>query len=293
MIPPPSAPLSTQDDLVTLGEIREKKAFLIDMDGVIYHGSKLLPGAPEFVRWMQKTNKKFLFLTNNPAYTPRELQEKLQRLGIAVEESNFFTSCLATAKFLQHQSPKGGSCFVIGHPALTYALYEHGFTMNETNPDYVVVGEGRLFNYDNVQKACHLVHQGARLIGANPDQNSPGEGGLIDPACGAFTGCIEQATGRMAFYCGKPCSVMMRYAQRILGTNRREVCIIGDRMDTDILGGINSEMDSVLVLSGISSIESYPTYPFQPTLVLEGVFQIPPHDDTTSERGEGQGEERK
>ncbi|KAI9230739.1 MAG: HAD-like domain-containing protein [Piptocephalis tieghemiana] len=262
-----------------LDKIRDKEAFICDMDGVIYHGSKLLPGVKEFIAWLKKENKKFLFLTNNSAPTPRELRDKMLRLGVDVPEEHFYTSGMATAKYLLSQRPEGGTCYVVGEPGLVYALYESNFTMNDQDPDYVIIGEGKTYNFDNLSKACICVNKGARLIGTNPDVNGPGEGGVIIPACASFVSTVEKATGRQAFYCGKPSSIMMRYAQRLLQTNRRDVCIIGDRMDTDILAGINSEMDSVLVLSGVSFMDNFSHLPYQPTLVLEGVFQIPPEED--------------
>ncbi|KAJ1923113.1 hypothetical protein IWQ60_006084 [Tieghemiomyces parasiticus] len=215
-----------------LALIRDKKGFICDMDGVIYHGDTLLPGVKDFIEWLKAEEKKYLFLTNNSAPTPRELRDKLLRLGVDVDESHFYTSGIATAKFLSSQIP-GGSCYVIGEPGLTYTLYEHGFTMNDKNPDFVVVGEGTGFSFEKIAKATKLVLEGSRLIATNPDSNSPGHGGVIIPATGAFVSPIEIATGRKAFACGKPSSLMMSYAQKILGTSRDETCIIGDRMDTE------------------------------------------------------------
>ncbi|KAL7753604.1 hypothetical protein RI367_000535 [Sorochytrium milnesiophthora] len=262
--------------------IRDKKAFIIESygarvlrskDGVIYHGNQLLKGVPEFVEWMKTTQKKFLFLTNNSAPTPRELQQKLLRLGVDVSEDHFYTSAICTAKFLSSQKPNG-SCFVIGEPGLHYALYEHGFTMNDVNPDFVVVGEGSGINYEKIAKAVKLVNGGAKLIGTNPDLNGPAENTLV-PATGAFVSTIELATNRKAFFCGKPTSLMMRYAQRILNCQRSEVCMVGDRMDTDVLGGIYAELDTVLVLSGVTSLSDLPSFAYAPYIVLGGVYQLP------------------
>ncbi|ORX88961.1 HAD-superfamily hydrolase [Basidiobolus meristosporus CBS 931.73] len=258
-----------------LEKIRNKKAFICDMDGVIYRGNNLLKGVKEFVDWLKRENKKFLFLTNNSAPTPRELSEKLARLGIEVGEEHFYTSGICTAKFLQTQKA-GGSCYAIGEPGLTYALYEHGFIMNDVNPDFVVVGESSSYNYEKIAKAVRLCSGGAKLIGTNLDVNGPDANGVLHPSCGCFANAIELASKKNAFFCGKPSSLMMRYAQRILGCTREETCIIGDRIDTDVLAGVNSEIDSVLVLSGVATKADIEASPFVPTSVLYGVYEIPP-----------------
>ncbi|RKP39153.1 N-acetylglucosamine phosphatase [Dimargaris cristalligena] len=258
-----------------LAFIRDKKGFICDMDGVIYHGDTLLPGVKEFIEWLKNEEKQFIFLTNNSAPTPRELREKMLRLGVDVAENHFYTSGIATAKFLKSQVPDG-SCYVIGEAGLTHTLYEHGFTMNDKNPDFVVVGEGTSLNYDKMAKAVKLVNQGAKLIATNPDSNGPGPGGIIIPATGAFVSGIELASGHKAFMCGKPSSLMMSYAQQILGTRREDTCIIGDRMDTDILAGIYSEIHPVLVMSGVTkTTEAMEEFAYQPYLVLDGVKDIP------------------
>ncbi|KAJ3192278.1 hypothetical protein HDU67_005584, partial [Dinochytrium kinnereticum] len=227
----------------------------------------------EFVDWLKKENKKFLFLTNNSAPTPKELSEKLKRLGLDIPEKHFFTSAISTAKFLQSQKPNGGTCYVIGEPGLTYALYEAGFTMSSENPDYVVIGEGNSHNFEKITKACNLVSKGAKLISTNPDSNGPSENGII-PATGAFVAAIELATGKKAFTCGKPTSLMMRYAQSILGSNKDETCIIGDRMDTDILAGTFAQIDPVLVMSGVTNTGNLYDDAYRPYLVLNGVGEI-------------------
>ncbi|TPX68364.1 hypothetical protein SpCBS45565_g03138 [Spizellomyces sp. 'palustris'] len=253
-----------------LHKIQEKKGFICDMDGVIYHGNLLLPGVKEFIAWLMKENKKFLFLTNNSAPTPRELSQKLARLGLSVSEDHFYTSAIATAKFLQSQKPHGGTVYVIGEPGLTYALYEAGFTMNDSNPDYVVIGEGNSHNFEKITRAVNLVARGAKLIGTNPDVNGPSDAGIV-PATGAFCAAVELASGRKAFYCGKPSALMMRYAAAILGTSKDETCIIGDRMDTDILAGIYAQIDPVLVLSGVTNRSNLFEQAYRPFIVLNGV----------------------
>ena len=256
-----------------LAILRAKNAFIIDMDGVIYHGNRLLPGAAEFVAWLKEKNKKFLFLTNSSERSPAEISQKLARLGIEVDSSHFYTSALATAAFLASQKPNG-SAYVIGEPGLIHAMYEAGYTMNNVNPDYVVVGEARSYTLDTIEKAVSLVLGGARLIGTNPDLTGPGEKGLV-PACGALLAPIELATGRKAYFVGKPNPLMMRHAIRKLGVTREETAIIGDRMDTDIVAGIESDMETVLVLSGVTNQAELARFAYAPLHILEGVFEIP------------------
>lgn len=256
-----------------LTAIRQKRAFIIDMDGVIYHGNRLLPGAADFVEWLKREERKFLFLTNSSERSPEELSQKLARLGIEVTPDHFYTSALATAAFLASQRP-GGSAYVIGEPGLIHALYRVGYTMNNVNPDYVVVGEARTYTLDTLEKAVKLVLAGARLIGTNPDLTGPGESGLV-PACGALVAPIELATGRKAYFVGKPNPLMMRHALRTLGATREETAIIGDRMDTDIIAGIESQIETVLVLTGVTAESDIPRFAYAPDHVLDGVFQIP------------------
>ena len=256
-----------------LATIRSKNAFIVDMDGVIYHGNRLLAGAAEFVAWLKSEGKRFLFLTNSSERSPAEISQKLERLGIDVESKHFYTSALATAAFLASQRPSG-SAYVIGEPGLIHAMYEAGYTMNNVNPDYVVVGEARSYNLDTVEKAVRMVLGGARLIGTNPDLTGPAEEGLV-PACGALVAPIELATGRKAYFVGKPNPLMMRHALRKLGATREETAIIGDRMDTDIIAGIESDIETVLVLSGVTRREDLNAFAYAPMHILDGVFEIP------------------
>ena len=256
-----------------LPAIREKKAFIIDMDGVIYHGNSLLKGARELVEWLSRNGKSFLFLTNSSERSPLELSQKLQRLGIEAGEEHFFTSALATASFLASQKP-GGSAYVIGEPGLINALYDAGITMNNVSPDYVVVGEGRAYSLDTLERAVNLVRGGARLIGTNPDLTGPVEGGIV-PACGSLVAPIELSTETKAYFVGKPNPLMMRHGLRKLNATREDTVIIGDRMDTDIVAGIESEIETVLVLSGVTGLETMHRFPYQPRHILEGVFEIP------------------
>lgn len=249
------------------------KGFICDMDGVIYHGNQILLGVREFIQWMQDENKEYLFLTNNSGYTPRELNQKLARMGLDVPEEHFYTSALATAAFLRQQAP-GCSVFAIGEAGLLNALYDAGVTMNDVNPDYVVVGEGRAYSLDTLTKATNLVMNGAKLIGANSDVSGPIENGIA-PACGALVAPIEMATGRKAYFCGKPNPLMMRTGLRLLGCHSAEAVMIGDRMDTDVISGMESGMSTVLVLSGVSTRETLDTYAYRPSIVLNGVGDIP------------------
>lgn len=230
-------------------------------------------GVREFIQWMQDENKEYLFLTNNSGYTPRELNQKLARMGLDVPEEHFYTSALATAAFLRQQAP-GCSVFAIGEAGLLNALYDAGVTMNDVNPDYVVVGEGRAYSLDTLTKATNLVLNGAKLIGANSDVSGPIENGIA-PACGALVAPIELATGKKAYFCGKPNPLMMRTGLRLLGCHSAEAVMIGDRMDTDVISGMESGMATVLVLSGVSTRETLNTYGYRPSIVLNGVGDIP------------------
>ena len=256
-----------------LERIRSKPAFIIDMDGVIYHGNQLLKGAVEFVEYLEREGKAFLFLTNSSERSPLELSQKLDRLGIKASPEHFYTSALATASFLASQRP-GGSAFVIGEPGLIQALYDAGYTMNNVNPDYVVVGESRGYNLESLEKAVHHVLGGAKLIGANPDISGPTEKGIV-PACGSLVAPIELATGKKAYFVGKPNPLIMRHGLRVLNSRREDTVIIGDRMDTDIIAGVESEIETVLVLSGVTHLEDVAAFPYQPHHILEGVFEIP------------------
>ena len=258
---------------VILDRLFEKKGFICDMDGVIYHGNRLLPGVKEFLGWLKENDKKFLFLTNSGQYTPRELQQKLGRLGLDVDESHFYTSALATAQFLNSQAP-GCSAFVMGEHGIQNALYDVGITYNDVNPDYVVVGEDRGYSLEMITKAIRLVNNGAKLIGTNYDLTGPTEDGIA-PACRALLAPIELTTGKQAYYVGKPNPLMMRTGLKLLGVHSEEAAIIGDRMDTDIIAGIESGLDTVLVLSGVTSREDCRRFPYRPRLILDGVGDIP------------------
>lgn len=267
------------------GNLRERlgniRGIISDMDGVIYHGNRLLPGAREFVAWLNATEKSFVFLTNSSERSRRELKDKLARLGVDVPLDNFYTSALATAGFLQAQNP-GGSAYVVGEAGLINALYDAGYTMNDVDPDYVVIGETRSYSFEKIEKAINLVINGAKLIGTNPDLTGPMENGIV-PACGALIQPIALATGVTPYFVGKPNPLMMRQALRRIECRREESVIVGDRMDTDIVAGLESEISTILVLTGVTAPEDIESFAYRPHYVVEGVGRLP---EITSREGE-------
>jgi NagD protein len=255
-----------------VAKIKDKAGFIIDMDGVIYHGNKLLPGVTDFLAWLEESGKKYLFLTNSPERTPKELQEKMKRLGIIVGEEHFYTSALATASFLSNQNPNG-SAYIIGDAGLIHALYSVGYSVNNVNPDYVVVGDTHSYNFEMIQLAVNLVRKGARLIGTNPDVSGPVETGIV-PSTKALIAPIEIASGKKAYYVGKPNPLMMRIALKRLGVKREDAIVIGDRMDTDVRCGMESEIDTLLVLSGITDRNGIDQFPYIPRYILDGIIDL-------------------
>jgi 5'-nucleotidase len=248
-------------------------SYIIDMDGVIYQGNRLLPGAVEFVQRLRAGGHAFLFLTNNSQWTRRDLQHRLARLGIEVEETHFYTSALATAAFLADQRPHS-SAFVIGGPGLSNALYEAGYTMNDRDPDYVVVGDTRSYDLPKIEQAVRLLLAGARFVATNLDVTGPSEEGIV-PACGALVAPIQLATGKKPYFVGKPNPLMMRIALHQLGDHSANTFMVGDRMDTDIVAGMETGMRTILVLSGVTRREDLELYPYRPTYVYANVGEIP------------------
>ena len=248
------------------------KSYVLDMDGVIYRGNQLVPGSREFIERLQAGGHRFLFLTNNSQRTPLDFQRKLERLGLNVGEEHYFTSALATAAFLQSQKP-GGSAFVIGEAGLTHALYQVGYSITDVNPDYVVLGDTPSYDYAKMVHAVKLVMEGARFIATNPDVTGPQEEG-IHPACGALAAPIERATGRQAYYIGKPNPLMMREALRRLDAHADDSVMIGDRMDTDILSGLGAGMHTVLVLTGVTARSDLRKFSYQPNEVVETLADL-------------------
>lgn len=252
--------------------IRGKVGFICDMDGVIYHGNQVLDGVADFINWMTDNDKRFVFLTNSAEKTPHELSMKLERMGLSVPAKCFYTSAMATAEFLSVQNP-GCTAYVIGEAALTKALYDKKIYMNDVNPEYVVVGETRTYSFEKIEKAIELVNKGAKLIGTNPDITGPTERGIM-PATGALIAPVEIATGKKAYFVGKPNPLMLRHGLRILGCHSHEIAFVGDRMDTDIIAGIESNIDTVLVLSGVTAREDIDKFPYRPKYILNGVGEI-------------------
>jgi NagD protein len=253
-------------------QIKKKLGFICDMDGVVYHGNRILPGVKEFVNWMIDNDKKFVFLTNSPEKTPHELSMKLGRMGLEVSADHFYTSAMATANFLNSQKP-GCTAYVIGEAALTKALYDMGIYMSDVNPDYVVLGETRSYSFEKIEKAIELVNKGAKLIGTNPDICGPTEKGVM-PATGALIAPIELATGKKAYFVGKPNPLMLRQGLKKIDCRSAEIVFIGDRMDTDIIAGIECNVDTVLVLSGVHQMEDVDKFPYRPKYIANGVGDL-------------------
>ncbi len=251
-----------------------KKSFLIDMDGVINKGRSIIPGALEFVERLRKGRFPFLFLTNNSYYTPEELKERMARLGIEVNADHFYTSAMATASFLEYQKP-GCSAYVIGGTGLIDALKQIGVRLTESNPDYVIIGETEEYDYKRIIEATYLIQEGARFIATNPDLTGPTRRGLV-PACGALVAPIEKATRVIPYFLGKPNPAMMYWARKKLRVHSANCFMIGDRMDTDILGGLEAGMTCCLVLSGVTSRKALLKFPYQPDYVFESVANIDP-----------------
>jgi NagD protein len=249
-----------------------RKKYLLDMDGVLVRGHQPIPGAQEFIGRLEATRTPFLVLTNNPLYTPRDLSHRLASEGLDIPETNLFTSALATAQFLAQQRP-GGTAFAIGESGLTSALHEVGYTLTSTNPDYVVLGETHSYNLQHITQAIRLVLAGVRFIATNPDPIGPADGGMT-PACGAMAALIERATGVKPYFIGKPNPLMMRRALNSLGAHSEETVMVGDRMDTDVVAGMEAGMETVLVLSGVTKAEEVDRFPYRPTRVLASVAEI-------------------
>lgn len=249
------------------------KSVISDMDGVIYRGGKLIDGADKFVSRLNESNTPFLFLTNNSEQTPLDLKLKLEGLGISeVTEENFITSAMATALFLKEQKPEA-KVYVIGGGGLINELYNVGFSISEKNPDYVVVGKTANFTFEMIKTAVRLINSGSKFIGTNPDVTDPVEGG-IEPACGTLLAAITAATGKKPYIVGKPNSLMMTIATKKLGVHADNTLMIGDRMDTDIVGGMEAGMRTALVLSGVSTIDDLEKFPYNPDLIYNSVADI-------------------
>ncbi|HEX4704963.1 MAG TPA: HAD-IIA family hydrolase [Pseudonocardiaceae bacterium] len=246
--------------------------YLMDMDGVLVHEQHLIPGADKFLAELRSHEIPFLVLTNNSIYTARDLRARLQRTGLDIPEESIWTSALATAKFLDSQRP-GGSAYVIGEAGVTTALHDIGYVLTDSDPDYVVLGETRTYSFESITKAIRLVEAGSRFIATNPDETGPSREG-VTPATGAVAALIERATGKSAYYVGKPNPLMMRSALRALGTHSENTLMIGDRMDTDIRSGLEAGLRTILVLSGISDAGTADRFPYRPSRVVGSIADL-------------------
>jgi len=248
------------------------RGFLIDMDGVIYRGSELIAGAQRFVNTLRRSDVPFLFLTNNSQRTRRDVATKLRRMGIQADERHVFTCAMATARFLAQQKPNG-TAYVIGEGGLLQALHTNGYSVVDHDPDYVVVGEGRSLNFEMFETAVRMIQKGAKLVATNLDPNCPTQQGMR-PGCGAIVALLETATGRKAFSVGKPSPVMMRAARKELGLSADETIMIGDTMETDILGGVQMGYRTILVLSGSTRKEDVDNYAYRPDTIVDSVADL-------------------
>jgi NagD protein len=246
--------------------------YLIDMDGVIYRGHQIIPGAARFVRGLRDADVPFLFLTNNSQRTRRDVATKLCRMGIEVEERHVFTCAMATARYLARQRPHG-TAYVIGEGGLLTALHNNGYSVVDRDPDFVVVGEGRTLNYETLEAALGMIRGGARLIATNLDPNCPTPTGMR-PGCGAIAALLEAASGVKAFSVGKPSPLMMRGARKELGLSAEETVVIGDTMETDIVGGVQLGYRTVLVLTGSTKLSDLSRYAYQPDLVFDSIADV-------------------
>ncbi len=250
----------------------EIKSWLTDMDGVLVHEGHALPGAAELIKQWQDSETPFLVLTNNSIYTPRDLSARLRSIGLDVPEERIWTSALATANFLKSQKPDG-TAFVLGEAGMTTALHDIGYVMTDQNPDYVVLGETRNFNFDSLTRAIRLINNGARFIATNPDATGPSAEGVL-PATGSVAALITKATGKEPYIVGKPNPMMFRSAMRKIGAHSESTGMIGDRMDTDVVAGIEAGLHTVLVLTGIADQAEIEKYPFRPNEILNSVADL-------------------
>jgi len=240
-------------------------ALVCDIDGVILHDEAALPGAAELLLWLEAQGLPFVFLTNFPSHTPEDLKARFHRAGLEAGAAHFYTSAMATAEFLQGQGSGGRRAFVVGEGALVHALYDAGFTVSESEADFVVVGETKAYNFEMIQRASQLIKAGARFIATNPDVAGPGG----RPSCGAFCAPIERITGKAPFYVGKPSAFMMRAALRHLRAHTDETWLLGDNMDTDIIAGVQAGLVTVLVLTGVSREADLARYAYRPSHVVK------------------------
>jgi NagD protein len=255
-------------------EHKPVESWLTDMDGVLVHEERAIPGASEFIASLQASGKKFLVLTNNSIYTPRDLRARLLAAGIDIPEDRIWTSALATAQFLDDQRP-GGTAYVIGEAGLTTALHEVGYVLTERDPDYVVLGETRTYSFAAITRAIRLISNGARFLATNPDPTGPSQEGPM-PATGSVAALITRATGIAPYFVGKPNPLMMRSALNRIEAHSETTVMIGDRMDTDIISGLEAGLRSVLVLSGSTGEHEVDRFPYRPTRIVESIADVVP-----------------
>ncbi len=255
-----------------MAERRKIECWLTDMDGVLVHEGHALPGAGEVIKQWQDAGQRFLVLTNNSIYTPRDLSARLKATGLNIPEESIWTSALATADFLRSQKPKG-SAFVIGEAGLTTALHEVGYIQTDVDPDYVVLGESRSFSFETLTKAIRLINNGSRFIATNPDATGPSADGVL-PATGSVAALITKATGREPYIVGKPNPMMFRSAMNKINAHSESTGMIGDRMDTDVVAGIEAGLHTVLVLTGIADEVEIAKYPFRPNEILNSIADL-------------------
>ena len=251
---------------------REIHSWLMDMDGVLVHEEELIPGADVFVARLKEVGRPFLVLTNNSIYTPRDLAARLSATGLLVPEDHIWTSALATATFLHDQRP-GGSAFVIGEAGLTTALHEAGYTLTDREPDYVVLGETRTYSFERITRAIRLIGGGARFIATNPDPTGPSTEGPL-PATGSVAALISRATGVEPYYVGKPNPLMMRSALNRLDAHSETTAMVGDRMDTDVISGLEAGLHTVLVLTGVTQPAETERFPYRPSRIVASIAEL-------------------
>jgi len=251
---------------------REIHSWLMDMDGVLVHEEQAIPGADRFLLRLRELGLPFLVLTNNSIYTRRDLSARLRASGLEVPEEAIFTSALATANFLHDQRP-GGSAFVVGESGLTTALHESGYTLTERDPDYVVLGETRIYSFGRITQAIRLIANGARFIATNPDPSGPSIEGLL-PATGAVAALISRATGVDPYFVGKPNPLMMRSALNTIDAHSETTAMIGDRMDTDVVSGLEAGLHTVLVLTGVTTPDMADRFPYRPSRIVDSVADL-------------------
>lgn len=248
------------------------KNYIIDMDGVLVRGSQMIPGADKFIRALEQNGCNYLVLTNNSLYAPRDLAYRLRTIGLEIPIERIFTSAMAAAQFL-HSQRQEGTAFAIGGTGLTQALHDVGYVITDIDPDYVVLGETEGYNYETITHAIRLIASGAQFIATNPDVSGPSESGIV-PGTGAMAALVEQATGKPPFYVGKPNPLMMRMALNYIDAHSEESVMIGDRMDTDIVAGVESGLRTILVLTGVTSKDLISHYPYRPTWVLDSIADV-------------------